>query len=77
MQVKIAYGRDHLEVDVPPSRLVGVHRQPESPPLADPAAAVRAALERPMGFPALRRLLRRTITLPLCSMNTSLCLRNL
>jgi nickel-dependent lactate racemase len=57
MQVRIAYGRDHLEVDVHPSRLVAVHQQPESPPLADPAAAVRAALETPMGFPALRRAL--------------------
>jgi nickel-dependent lactate racemase len=36
---------------------VGVHRQAPAPPLGDPAAAVRAALEKPIGFPALKRAL--------------------
>jgi nickel-dependent lactate racemase len=57
MQVGIAYGRDRLEVDVDPDRLVGVHQEPPAPPLADPVAAVAAALETPTGFPALRRAL--------------------
>ncbi len=57
MHVSIAYGRERLEVDVDQSDLVGVHQQPQAPPLADPVAAVRAALETPMGFPALRRAL--------------------
>jgi nickel-dependent lactate racemase len=57
MQVGIAYGRERLEVDVGQSHLVGVQRQPQAPPLADPASAVRAALETPIGFPALRRAL--------------------
>src|SRR5438552_1457199 len=57
MQVSIAYGRERLEVDVPESHLVGVQRQPQAPPLAEPAAAARAALETPLGFPALRRAL--------------------
>jgi nickel-dependent lactate racemase len=57
MRVEIAYGREHLQLDIPQSRLVSVHRQPQAPPLADPASAVRAALETPNGFPALRRAL--------------------
>jgi nickel-dependent lactate racemase len=57
MQVAIEYGRHRLEVDVQQNCLVGVHAQPQAPPLADPAAAVRAALETPNGFPALRRAL--------------------
>jgi nickel-dependent lactate racemase len=57
MQVGIDYGLERLEVDVRQSHLVGVHQQPQEPPLADPVAAVRAALETPTGFPALRRAL--------------------
>jgi nickel-dependent lactate racemase len=57
MQVGISYGRERLEVDVQQGCLVGAHSQPQAPPLTDPAAAVRAALETPTGFPALRRAL--------------------
>lgn len=57
MRVAINYGRDHLEVEVPPGNLVPVRRQPFNGPLPDPAAAVRDALETPLGFPALRRAL--------------------
>jgi nickel-dependent lactate racemase len=57
MQVDIPYGREHLELDVREQSLVGAHREPVAPDLRDPAAAVRAALEAPLGFPALRRAL--------------------
>ena len=58
MQVGINFGRERLELDVQQGRLVGMHPQsPQAPPLPDPAAAVRAALETPTGFPALRRAL--------------------
>jgi nickel-dependent lactate racemase len=58
MQVGIAYGRDRIEVDVGQNQFVDIHQQqPQAPPLADPAGAVRAALETPLGFPALRRAL--------------------
>ena len=57
MRVGIDYGIEHLDVDVPPGSLVNVHRQPPAPSLADPAAAIRDALERPSGFPALRQAL--------------------
>jgi nickel-dependent lactate racemase len=57
MRVGIAYGNERLELDVPEQSLVGVRRPPPAPDLADPAAAVRRALEEPLGFPALRRAL--------------------
>src|SRR5262245_54326390 len=57
MRWDIAYGRQHLDVDLPEDRTIAVHRQPVGPALADPAAAVAEALERPVGFPALRRAL--------------------
>ncbi|HLJ95916.1 MAG TPA: lactate racemase domain-containing protein [Gemmataceae bacterium] len=57
MQVSIDYGCERLEVNVEPDRLVRVHQQPQAPPLEDPVAAVRGALETPIGFPALRRAL--------------------
>jgi nickel-dependent lactate racemase len=57
MLVPIDYAHEHLEVDIAAKQFIGVHRQPPVPPLADPAAAVRQALETPLGFPALRRAL--------------------
>src|SRR5437763_3219905 len=57
MRTDIAYGVEHLELEVEASRLVTAHRQPAAPPLADPAAAVADALENPLGFPPLRRAL--------------------
>lgn len=57
MRIGIGYGRELLEIDVPDDRVVGVQRQAAAPPLADPVAAVHAALETPLGFPALRRAL--------------------
>jgi nickel-dependent lactate racemase len=57
MRVGIDYGLERFEVEVPDQRLIGVHRQPPAPVLADRAEAVRAALERPLGFPSLRRAL--------------------
>jgi nickel-dependent lactate racemase len=57
MRINIAYGREQLEVEIDARRLVEVERQPQAPPLADPAAAVRAALETPLDYPPLRRAL--------------------
>lgn len=57
MRVALHYGRDRLELEVPDKKVVAVRREPVAPPLADPAAAVRAALETPHDFPALRRAL--------------------
>src|SRR5947209_14486226 len=57
MQTEITYADEHLEIEVPAEQLVTPHRAPPAPPLADPVAAVAAALESPLGFPALRRAL--------------------
>jgi nickel-dependent lactate racemase len=57
MRIGIYYGRERLDLEVPDGRLAGVRRREPALPLPDPAAAVRAALETPHGFPALRRAL--------------------
>jgi nickel-dependent lactate racemase len=57
MRIGIDYGREHLDLDLPEGSLVNARRDTPSSPLADPAQAVRAALEKPYGFPPLRRAL--------------------
>jgi nickel-dependent lactate racemase len=57
MRIDIPYGRQHLQLDIGESNLIGISRQPVPPPLPDPGEAVRRALEAPQGFPALRRAL--------------------
>src|SRR5262245_53191445 len=57
MRTDITYGQQRLELEVGDGRLVSSRRRPPAPPLADPVAAVAAALEEPLGFPALRRAL--------------------
>jgi nickel-dependent lactate racemase len=51
------FGREQIDVAIAEDRLVSVGRRPAAPPLADPAAAVREAVEAPLGFPPLRRAL--------------------
>src|SRR5437660_7119585 len=57
MQVGIDYGIEHLDLEVAEERLVQVKRAPPPSRLPDPVTAVRDALERPLGFPALRQAL--------------------
>jgi len=57
MRVGIDYGRERLDVEVRDGSLVGVRQQAPARPVPDPGAAVRAALDNPLGFPALRRAL--------------------
>src|SRR5689334_5817985 len=57
LQLPIAYGRERLPVEIDPGRLVALERAEAPPPLADPVGAVRAALESPLRYPALRRAL--------------------
>jgi len=57
MQVGIEFGRERLALEVPESKWIGVRRAPPAPPLTDVAAAMRNALEAPVGFPALSRAL--------------------
>jgi nickel-dependent lactate racemase len=55
MRIAMDYGREHLEFEVAEEHLIPSRRPPAA--LADPAAAVRAALEKPHGFPPLRQAL--------------------
>ena len=57
MQVAIDYGRDRLTVDVAAERVVALNRPAPPTPVADPAAAVRDAVESPLRYPPLRRAL--------------------
>src|SRR2546427_10191993 len=57
MRINIGYGLEHLELEVPDRALVEVRRAPAAAALANVPAAVAAALETPVGFPALRRAL--------------------
>jgi nickel-dependent lactate racemase len=57
MRIGIDYGREHLDLDLPEGSLVNARRDTLPSPLPDPAEAVRAALEKPHGFPPLRRAL--------------------
>lgn len=57
MGLAIAWGRQRGEIDVAASQVIASRRAEPGPDLADPAAAVRDALERPLDYPALRRAL--------------------
>jgi nickel-dependent lactate racemase len=57
MRIAIGCGRDNVEIEVPDDKVVAIRRQPATAALADPPDAVAAALENPLGFPALRRAL--------------------
>src|SRR5690349_1734813 len=57
MQFDLPYGRKTLALDVADDRLVPLRRAPVADAVPDAVAAVRAALEKPFDFPALRRAL--------------------
>jgi nickel-dependent lactate racemase len=56
MRIKLDYGRDGLDVDLPGDRVVGPLEIRPAAPLADPEAAVREALARPIGTKPLAEL---------------------
>jgi lactate racemase len=58
MRVRLEYGRTGLEVELPDRNVVGCLQYRPVAPLADPAAAIRELLRRPMGSPALEDLAR-------------------
>jgi nickel-dependent lactate racemase len=57
MEIGIHYGRAHVNLKVAGNGLVEVRRQPPAPALDDPLRTLSDALERPLGFPALRQAL--------------------
>ena len=58
MRIKLAYGKTGLPLELDDSLNVTVVEPKFVPALADPAAAVRAALEAPLGSPPLREVVR-------------------
>jgi nickel-dependent lactate racemase len=58
MKIELDYGRDGLSVEVPDRNLAAVLGLKPQPPLPDPEAAVRAALESPIVAPPLAELAR-------------------
>ena len=67
-QVALAFGRGHISVAVPDAARATVVRKPAVLKLADPAAAVQAALENPLGSAPLRQLAagRRSACILIC-----------
>lgn len=58
LRVKLDYGRTGLNVELAADRLLGPLEIQPVPPLADPDAAVREVLERPIGTPSLAEVAR-------------------
>ncbi len=58
MRVTLDYGRTGLDVELPDDRVVGPLAIRPAPPLADPAAALEAALARPIGTRPLAEVAR-------------------
>lgn len=57
MKVSLGYGSQKAEFDVADSKVVRVHQSAAAPALSDPPAAIRAAIDHPLGFPALQQAL--------------------
>jgi nickel-dependent lactate racemase len=58
MRVKLEYGRRGLEVEVPDRHVVRTLSYKDAPPVQNPDAAIRGALEQPIGAPPLAELAR-------------------
>ena len=58
MEVELNYGHGKLPVGLPDDLQVTVLRKPPMPVLHDPAAAVRKALQEPVGTVSLAQLAR-------------------
>ncbi len=55
-KVKLPYGRETVEVDIPAENLIGVYSPKDVPPVADVRAEVARALAAPIGARPLREL---------------------
>lgn len=56
MEVKVAYGKGHLSVDVPEANLAVVYRKKKMPRVADPDEAVLKSLASPVGTRGLKEI---------------------
>src|SRR5690349_16237929 len=57
MRIHLDYGLQQMELEIPAGSAVLPSQDGLPPVVDDPADAMRAALESPLGFPALRRAL--------------------
>ena len=58
MRIKLAYGKTGLEIELPDELDVTVVEPQYVPSLPDPEAALREALQSPIGSPPLRELVK-------------------
>ncbi len=58
MRVQLDYGKTGLSVELPDERVVGLLQTQDAEPLADPQAAIRAAIADPIGTRPLAELAR-------------------
>ena len=56
MKIKLEYGRQGLDVELPDKNVVQTLAYREADPLADPQATLRQVLESPNGSPSLGEL---------------------
>jgi lactate racemase len=68
MLTELNYGRQKLPLDLPDNLDVTVIRKPAMPALPDPVAAVRKALQNPVGVAPLEQLARtaRSAAVAIC-----------
>ena len=68
LKITLDYGRTGLDVELPAERVVGPLAIRDVPPLHDPEGAVAAALESPIGKPALRQIAqgRKDVCILIC-----------
>ncbi len=68
MRVSLAFGRSGLELDLPEGPVWRVLRRREETPIADPATALAAALDHPIGVSGLREIAtgRSTAAISVC-----------
>ena len=68
MRIRLDYGRTGLDVDLPDDRLVGPLTIRPAPPLADPQAAIEAAIANPIGSRPLAEIARgrKTVCILVC-----------
>lgn len=68
MRVRLEYGRQGLEVDLPADRVVRTLKYKDAPPLAEPLAELEKLLDAPIGTPPLVELARvkRSACIAIC-----------
>ena len=68
MKIRLAYGKEGLEVEVPEKNLAKILTMNPTPPLENPAEAIESALLHPNGCPSLGLLAsgRKTVCIVVC-----------